>query len=205
MTTTQTLAQREFEILEQTVPDALILPFKKEILDLCEAFYQSGQSGGSAPYTASAISQVVHSLMLHHPITGITGDDEEWNNVSDINDGESMYQNRRCSAVFKSDTEPAYYLDAIIWQGEEDWDTFIGRVYLDESFTELVQSRQTVKFPFKPKSFYINVRRIPVDKSIAEEKGLHYIENSPDDCYLTVIKDPKQMDGVFEYYTRKSL
>jgi hypothetical protein len=59
MTNTQKFAQQELDILAATVPDAIVTPFAKEILALCEAFGNSGQSGGSAPYTASAISQAV--------------------------------------------------------------------------------------------------------------------------------------------------
>lgn len=59
MTNIQKFAKRELDILEATTPDAIITPFAKEILALCEAFGKSGQSGGSAPYTASAISQAV--------------------------------------------------------------------------------------------------------------------------------------------------
>ena len=59
MTNTQKFAKRELDILAATVPDAIVTPFAKEILALCEAFGKSGQSGGSAPYTASAISQAI--------------------------------------------------------------------------------------------------------------------------------------------------
>ena len=48
MTNTQKFAQKELDILAATVPDAIVTPFAKEILALCEAFGNSGQSGGSA-------------------------------------------------------------------------------------------------------------------------------------------------------------
>ena len=47
MTNTQKFAQQELDILAATVPDAIVTPFAKEILALCEAFGNSGQSGGS--------------------------------------------------------------------------------------------------------------------------------------------------------------
>jgi hypothetical protein len=52
MTNTQSHAKRELEILFKTTPDAIIREFETEILALCEKFGQSGQSGGSAPFTA---------------------------------------------------------------------------------------------------------------------------------------------------------
>ena len=75
----KTFAERELEILEQAVPDALILPFKKQIISLCKAFSKSGQSGGSAPYVAGALSKAIENLMLHKPISPITGEEVEWN------------------------------------------------------------------------------------------------------------------------------
>ena len=44
MTNTQKFAKRELDILAATVPDAIVTPFAKEILALCEAFGNSGQS-----------------------------------------------------------------------------------------------------------------------------------------------------------------
>jgi hypothetical protein len=69
MTNTKKFAQLELNILAETVPDAVIVPFTKEILDLCEAFGKSGQSGASAPYVASAISQAVKKLLIKEELT----------------------------------------------------------------------------------------------------------------------------------------
>ena len=99
MTNTQKFAQQELDILAATVPDAIVTPFAKEILALCEAFGNSGQSGGSAPYTASAISQAVKKLLLQEPICDVTGHENEWVDVSEMGDGSIMYQNSRCSAL----------------------------------------------------------------------------------------------------------
>ena len=64
MSNTKNKAKREFEILKKTVKDAIIAPFEKEILALVDKFDNSGQSGGSAPYAANAISQAVKKLCL---------------------------------------------------------------------------------------------------------------------------------------------
>lgn len=198
MTNTQQHAINEFAILEKNVPDASVIPFKKEILALCEAFGKSGQSGGSAPYTAGAITSAIKSLLSFDLLYPITGDDSEWSNSID----EETYQNIRLSSLFKTKTDKPYYLEAIIWQGEEDFDTFTGRVYLDEDATELISSKQNVRFPFTPKSFYIDVRRIPIEKEVAEKRNLHYIEGH-NECYYSVIKNPEQLKEVWEYYDKK--
>ena len=202
MTNTQTFAKQELDMLAATVPDAIITPFSKEILALCEAFGKSGQSGGSAPFTASAISQAVKKLLLQEPICDVTGLDEEWVNIIEMNGGNPMWQNRRCSALFKHPDGKCSYVDAIVWKGEEKWDTFTGRVYIDDKDFELIGSSQNVRFPFKPKTFYIDVVRVPITKKEEEERNMHFIEDRFGECYYSILKDPKQLDKVWKYYNK---
>ena len=204
MTNTQFFAKQELDILAATVPDSCVTPFAKEILALCEAFGNSGQSGGSAPYTASAISQAVKKLLLQEPLCDVTEHESEWVAVQEMENGSIMYQNSRCSGLFKNGIESkAHYLNAIIWKGVEKYDTFTGSVYIDDKDFELIGSSQFVKFPFKPKKFYIDVVRVPISKEEAENRGLHYIEDNFKECYYTILKDPKQLDEVFEYYDKR--
>ena len=203
MTNTYSFARQELDILESTVPDAIVTPFAKEILALCEAFGRSGQSGGSAPMTASAISQAVKKLMLQEPICDVTGHENEWADITEMNGGEPMWQNVRCSALFKYPDNKCSYVDAIVWKGKEEYDTFIGRVYIDDKDFELIGSSQYVRFPFKPKTFYIDVVRVPITKGEAQLRKLHYIEDGFGDCYYTVLKNPAQLDKVFKYYDKK--
>ncbi len=189
-TNTETFAKHELDILEKTVPDAVVLEFRDEILALCQAFGESGQSGGSAPYTASVLSQTIQKLCLIEPICPITGIEEEWYKPIDR---ESFFQNNRCSGVFKdSDDIRAYYLDAIIFKGEEDHDTFTGNV-------QDITSRQYIKsFPFEPKSFYIDVVRVSYNEELHEN---HY-EHRDGSRYVYEIKDRQQLVEVFQYYDK---
>ena len=138
MTNTQLFAKQELDILAATVPDAIIIPFRKEILALCEAFGKSGQSGGSAPYTATAISKAIKKLLLQEPICDVTGHESEWFDVSEACGGNVTYQNSRCYSLFKDgiDAKP-HYLNAIYWKGVEELDVYSGSVYIDDkSFDE---------------------------------------------------------------------
>ena len=117
MTNTQTFAKQELDILAATVPDAIITPFAKEILALCEAFDKSGQSGGSAPYTAAAIAEAVKKLCLQEPICDVTGHESEWVDIAQYM-GKTMYQNARCCGLFKYQNGKCSYNSAIVWKGE---------------------------------------------------------------------------------------
>lgn len=188
MTNTQSHAKRELDILIKSTPDAIIRDFVPELLALCEAFGNSGQSGGSAPFTAGALSNAVKKLCLQQPICPITGIDDEWGTVAD-----GLNQNNRCSALFRNDDGKAYYLDAIVWKGEREHDTFTGTV-------SGIRSRQFIKgYPFTPKTFYVDCIRVPYDKSIHDVKDSVSCGDG-DYCYF--IKDEKQLDEVFEYYDK---
>lgn len=44
---------------------------------------------------------------------------------------------------------------------------------------------------------------MPISKEEAEQRGLHYIEDRNNECYYSILKDPKQLDKVFKYYDKK--
>lgn len=188
MNNTLTHAEREFEILGKLIdpnnPDStpIIWEFKDEILALVKKFEESGQSGGSAPFTASAISQAVKKLCMHEPVGPITGEDWEWDNTPcERSSGRIIYQNNRLSSVFKDGKDGTpYYIDAVVFRNQNGA-CFTGKVY--KPFE--VSSKQYIKaFPFYPKIFYIDV----IDTEVAK------------DDWESELMDPKQLDEVRAYY-----
>lgn len=95
---------------------------------------------------------------------------------------ELLYQNRRCSALFK-DPNGSWYLSAIVWKDQEG-SCWGGSAQLDD---QPVYARQFIKeFPFTPKTFYIDV----VGREV-----------KPDDWEF-YIKDPEQLNRVWKYYKK---
>ena len=198
MTNTQSFAARELDILSKSNTDPenrpLVEPFTKEILALCEAFGNSGQSGGSAPIVAGAITAAVKTLLLQKSICPITGIDDEWVNVREMSeDDDLMYQNKRCSALFKSKSGKCWYLDAIV-KKTQNGSCFSGGFWLSKDDylagdkTKIIGCAQYVKsFPFTPKTFYIDV----IEEEVAKDDWEMYL------------KDPKQLEKVFKYYDKK--
>lgn len=197
MTHAQSHAKRELEILAKTVPDAIIAPFKNEILALCEAFGSSGQSGGSAPYTAAAISQAVKTLMMNETLAPLTGEDHEWVDVTVMNDGKTMYQNNRDGRVFKNGKDgKAYFIDAIVFDGNVGGRFTGGGSSVSYNGGTIGSAQQIKSFPFEPKVFYVDV----IDYRWKDKE-----ETTPDvngDWWTHSIKDEKQLDEVFEYYDK---
>jgi len=190
-------AINEFSILEKTVPDAIILEFKPEIIALYNAFANSGQSGGSAPYVASMISSAIKKLMMYETISPLTGEDDEWNEVSDYTADETWFQNKRDSRVFKDAKDGrAYFIEAIVFDGSIG-SRFTGRVSLGNEEGYIGSSQYIKSFPFTPKTFYIDVldfRWKDKEETTPDENG---------DWWTHLIAYPEQLTEVFEYYDKK--
>lgn len=206
MGNTLTHAQRELDILVKSCLDPdnrpIIEEFIPEILALVEKFGDSGQSGGSAPYVATALSNAVKHLCLQEPICDIMGIDEEWNDIQEYNDGKSLYQNNRLSSIFKDgkDGKP-YYLNAVIFKGQNGVCFTSGSVDLPEKAKlkngETIGSTQFIKsFPFTPKTFYIDV--VETEWADKEEK----VKKEGGGWWTSIVKDEKQLQAVWKYYKK---
>lgn len=105
------------------------------VLDLIKAFSEQGHSGMSAGMCVSMFER----LARFEPLSPLTGSDDEWNEVT-----EGMFQNRRCSHVFKE--------NGVAYDSE-------GKVFREPSgacFTSK-DSRVEIEFPYVPKREYIDV------------------------------------------------
>jgi hypothetical protein len=183
----------------------IVKEFIPEIKALLQKFADSGQSGGSAPFTTAVIVQVIEKLLKQEPLGGIDGTDDEWVSLSDMGDKET-YQNGRLSSVFKQGKEgKPYYLDAIVFKNpSKDYTFTSGSVDLPDLAGDgnggKIGSAQYIKsFPFEPKTFIIDVDekeyRKNKDGSLTPEEGGGWWESW--------VKDPNQLEEVWEYYDRK--
>jgi hypothetical protein len=189
-----TFAELELQILSLINTDPndrpIVEEFIPQILALVEAVGNSGQSGGSMPYTAHCVAMVVKQLLLYNPITDVTGIDSEWVDVTEYNGGQLLYQNKRCSALFKSDDEGLYYLDAIAFKDTINKYSFTGTV-------RGLCSRQCIKgFPFVPKTFHVEVEEVPYNSDIHDD----YYENSGVKTAYNIISGSDTLDEIFDYY-----
>lgn len=83
----------------------------RSVLEMVEKFSEQGHSGFSAAYAMS----VLERLLRFQPLSPLTGEDDEWNDVSDVGgrDGGPLFQNKRYSSVFKDDGV-AYDINAVV-------------------------------------------------------------------------------------------
>lgn len=165
--------------------EPIIKEFVPEIKSLVKKFFNSGQSGGSAPFVSKIITDVIYKLLKQEPLTGIMNTDDEWEDVSDISDMNpgNFYQNKRLSSVFKEGkNKKPYYIDAIVFK-DQNGITFTGNSIKTKNGDKISSSQYIKKFPFEPKTFYIDV----IEK----------------DRKTTIIKDEKQLKKVWNFYDKK--
>ena len=119
--------------------DGLQDVINKNILDIIELFASQGHSGFTAGYAMS----ILERLLRFKPITPLTGEDDEWINVSDEM-GQRCFQNKRCSSVFKTtdaqgNTIEVHDIDAIAYSDNGCLTWFTSSRF-----------RKSVTFPYEP-------------------------------------------------------
>lgn len=110
------------------------------IITMVKAFADEGHSGMSAGYALSILKKV----LAYEPLTPLTGEDSEWNDV-----GGGVFQNKRCSRVFKQ-------ADRFDGQAYD----MNGKVFIEEGGTAYTSSdsRVPVTFPYTPTTEYVEVK-----------------------------------------------
>jgi len=179
-------AKNELDILFSQNPEHLLVDFKEEIIYLCEKFGNSGQSGGSAPYTAESLSNIIKKLCLFEVVSPIINSDNEWVNVYG-----NTYQNKRCSVLFKDGKDGIpYYIDAIV-KKDQNGTCWSGSAWLNEDDYKFGDRRKMIgkhgyikSFPFIPKTFYVDVIDVEVEK----------------DDWESFVRDVEQLNEVRLYY-----
>ena len=117
--------------------DDMDIAMRKHVIHMVKEFSKEGHSGFSANYAISCLKR----LLAYKPLTPLTGEDDEWMEVSD-----DTLQNKRYCAVFKNiKTGKAYNIDGkVFWEwytNEETGERF-------KSYFTCYESRVDVEFPY---------------------------------------------------------
>ena len=132
-------AKSELDIigLREDSPDEMDREMRSHLIKMVELFEEEGHSGFSASYALS----ILKNLLSFKPLTPLTGEDSEWNLVSE---SDMCYQNRRCPHVFK-DRDGAYDIN--------------GKVFVDAAGGQHTnsESRVWIEFPYTPSIEYVKV------------------------------------------------
>ena len=144
-------AENELDRIGMTADseDEMNLAMRNHILHMVDEFSKEGHSGFSANYALS----ILKKILAFKPLTPLTGEDDEWMEVSEYYDGTVTYQNKRYSAVFKEGDGQAYNIDGkVFWEWyetplEEGEEGYPG-VRKFKSYYGSKDSRMPVTFPY---------------------------------------------------------
>lgn len=133
-------AESELNLIGMTDDDDMNGMMRKHLLHMVKEFADEGHSGFSASYAL----QCLQKLLRFKPLSPLTGEDDEWSEVSERS-GYPHYQNKRCSSVFKEGKDgEAYDIDGkVFWEWCKDED---GKPY--KSYYTCRDSRVPVTFPY---------------------------------------------------------
>ncbi len=123
-------------------PDKMNAAMRKHLLHMVTEFSKEGHSGFSAGYAVSMLER----LLRFKPLGPLTGNDSEWTDVHTKDDGVVVYQNKRCSTVFREgeDNATAYNIEGrVFWRWETDEH---GNKY--KAYFTNYDSRVPVVFPY---------------------------------------------------------
>ena len=133
-------AEQELNLIGMFDHDDMNGAMRRHLLHMVKEFGDEGHSGFSGSYAL----QCLKKLLNFKPLSPLTGDDDEWHDVSSISDI-PRFQNKRCSSVFKDGKDgEAYDIDGkVFWEWNKDED---GNPY--KSYYTGFESRVPVKFPY---------------------------------------------------------
>lgn len=154
-------AERELDIigLKENSGDEMNDAMRKHILHMVKEFTDEGHSGFSAQYAIG----ILEKILKYEPLSPILGTDDEWHDVSERGDGRVVYQNKRCSHVFKDGDGQAYDINGkVFWEWaerplDEDEEGYPGTRRFKSYYTSR-DSRVYISFPYTPKVEYVEVK-----------------------------------------------
>ena len=115
----------------------------KDVLEIVEVFAKQGHSGVSANYCLGLLTK----LLDYKPLSPLTGEDSEWEDVFEYGGDDMHYQNKRCSRVFKDKNGRTYDIQGKVFI-EPDGISYTSR----DSIVDVI-------FPYTPETQYVKVAK----------------------------------------------
>lgn len=142
-----------------------------DILNVIKQFSEQGHTGTTAQYCISVLT----SLLSWRPLSPLTGEDDEWDDVSKYyNNKHVVFQNKRCPAVFKEDGK-CFNVEGKIFTEDGGHTWYTSR-----------DSRVEITFPY---TVPISPEEVHIDRTNERRTILNHLLNVFDECNILYDKD----------------
>ncbi len=143
-------AVQEFEVLGWPGEgDEMQKSICDDLLSMVDVFADQGHSGFSANY----ILGLFDDLARFKPLSPLTGEDDEWNDVAgDASNGSELWQNKRCSEVFKEADGKAYWIGGRIFRDPDGGTYTNGDSHVPVEFPWTRPEPEIVDVPAEPQT-----------------------------------------------------
>ncbi len=146
-------AKNELDLigLTENSDDEMNIEMRNHILHMVEEFANEGHSGFSANYAINILSKILR----YEPVTPLTGLDDEWDcHQDERTNGVAVYQNKRCSRIFKREDrfngQPYDSSRIIFWEWYTTEEGKKVKTYFQNS-----DSAVAIEFPYVPEHDYV--------------------------------------------------
>jgi len=166
--------------------------FRDLIKEILRVWGRQGHSGFSANFFAPKVCKIIENAMLFKPFVPIQNEED----FDFYNTGNGTLQSKRLSSVFKdNENAPAHYLYAIVWN---DGDSLFTGTLRIKGLGEINSSANIKKYPFTPKSFYVDVRLANTEKPeyLLTLKGKLTLVEALEYYDVVILDDGKEMENV---------
>lgn len=106
----------------------------RSILDIVRVFSDQHFTGNTASYCL----EILNRLLKYKPLTPLTGNDSEWEDITQYGSNDTCYQNKRYPAVFKDKDGKAYDVESKIFSDDNGHTWYTSK-----------ESREYIDFPYE--------------------------------------------------------
>jgi hypothetical protein len=190
---------KEFDYLREIHSDSILLEYESELLALYHKYNRLQGSSLLDNDNVNTLVEGLRSLLRGESLVALREEDMEFREYES-----GVSQSGRILSVFRDESinnNRAYYLYSILWRDVETGVCFSGFVYEGMNKVSKCYSRNFIKYPFKAKSFEVDVCKCYGQLDYLELLGFNYHKDDVGYYYYHVL-DTYSLNKAYKYYDR---
>jgi hypothetical protein len=204
----ETQGFKELCYLREIRPESVVLEYESELLALYHKYNRLQGSSLVNSVTVNTLVEGLRSLLRGESLVVLSEEDMEFREYE-----AGISQSGRILSVFRkegskgnndvkvSKGNKSYYLYSILWRDVDTGACFTGFVYESRNKVSKCYSRNFIKYPFKAKTFEVDVCKCYEPLDYLELLGFSYQKDELGYYYYHVL-DTYSLNKAYQYYER---